>query len=111
MNVDESIYLNTFKKEEVLRALKLIIKLKITGLIILNEKSETSNLISMSYIPYLHRLDIKDFDGGLLFCNPSCTCKIASISHFIQSLKPSEFYHELMNSSWDHKIRVNHTKS
>lgn len=91
-------YFNNFDKKEVEKTLKKIKALKVPDLIILDERTEKGKFSTMSYIPYLHRLDVCDYDGKLLYPNPSCIVSMAPIDEFIKQLKPSAEYKMMMNA-------------
>lgn len=99
-----TIYLNTFNKEIIILLVDKIIREDKTGLIVLydfpnrsRKEAKECTVLKLSYHSYLHRLDVCKFNiNEPLFCNPSCTCQIASESHFLAALKPSKEYFEIM---------------
>lgn len=63
----------------------------------LDEKNDTSKLATLSYHPYLHRLDATYFNphNNPLYPNPSCICSIMPKETFIKSIIPSKEYHQI----------------
>jgi len=96
----ESIYLNTFKKEEVLEVFNKIVENKLCDCIKDTSffRSEEQMLLALLYNPMFNRIELNAYDGGALYPNPDCECVLVTSLQFIKSIKPNAFYKEIMKS-------------
>jgi hypothetical protein len=97
---DGTIILNSFNHEHCLRVIE---KLKVCPDILINipEKINRFGIYSLSYYPYLNRIDMKRIDKKEpVYCNPECVIEMCPEQVFISRCVPDERYLALMNAKY-----------
>lgn len=100
MKIHDTVFLNTFSKEDVLRVYDKIVAEKLAEInlhqSIPRVDAEQCECLQMSYDPSFNMVYLFKYDSKVLFTNTECVCLIASESKFLKMLKPNEQYKKIM---------------